>query len=261
MVGSEKAAQGPGVSERWDRQVVVITGASSGIGAALAEVFAARGAEVVLAARRQDRLAEAAQACTGDPMMVACDVTRAEDRTRLVDATMARHGRIDVLVNNAGIGLYAPFERTQEADLRAVFEVDFFAAFLLSQAVVPTMRAAGHGAIVNVASTGGLVAHTAGVAAYLAAKHAVVGMSRGLRRDLDGTNITVQVVCPHLTDTDFFGAGIGAEEMRPMAEALRGKMDSSRDVALGTVAQVGSGPFLVFPTPRAEAAFSRFREA
>ncbi len=249
------------VPERWDGQVVMITGASSGIGAALAEVWADRGARVVLAARRADRLAEVARACAGDPMTVTCDVTEARDRTRLVDVTLSRYGRIDVLVNNAGIGLYAPFERTQEVDLRAVFEVDFFAAFLLSQVVVPTMRAAGRGAIVNVASTGGLVAHTAGVAAYLAAKHALVGMSRGLCRDLDGTNITVQVVCPHLTDTDFFGAGIGAEEMRPVAEALRGKMDSSRDVALGTVRQIGAGPFLVFPTPRAEAAFSRFREA
>ncbi len=246
---------------RLDGSVVVITGASSGIGAALACRCAEQGARVVLAARRADRLAGVARTCTGEPLPVACDVTLAADRARLVETALEHYGQIDVLINNAGIGLYAPFEATAETDLRAVFEVDFFAVFLMSQAVLPSMRAVGRGAIVNVASTGGLVAHTTNVSGYLAAKHAVVGMSRGLRRDLAGTGITVQVVCPHLTNTDFFGAGIGADAMQPVVEPVREKMDTPEEVATGTVSQIGAGPFLVFPTQRAQAAFARFLEA
>jgi len=243
-----------------ESSVVVITGASSGIGAALARRCAALGAHVVLAARRADKLSEVARTCVGEPLPVVCDVTAAADRARLVGTALECYGQVDVLINNAGIGLYAPFERTDEVDLRAVFEVNFFAVFLMTQEVLPSMRAARRGAIVNVASTGGLIAHTTDVSGYLAAKHAVVGMSRGLRRELEGTGITVQVVCPHLTDTDFFGAGIGAEAMQPVIEPVRGKMDTSEEVAEGTVAEIGAGPFLVLPTQRAQAAFARFRE-
>ncbi len=241
-------------------RVVVVTGASSGIGAALARACSECGAHVVLAARRAERLAEVAAMCEGEPVAVACDVTHAGDRRRLVDETLALHRRIDVLLNNAGIGLYAPFEETTDTSLREMFEVNFFSMFHMTQAVLPTMREAARGAIVNMASTGGLIAHTTDVSAYLAAKHAVVGMSRGLRRDLEGTGISVQVVCPHLTDTEFFGAGIGADRMHKAVESVRGKMDTPDEVAEGTVSQIGVGPFVVFPTARSEAAFARFKE-
>lgn len=244
----------------WKDHVVIITGASSGIGAALAKVFCRQGARVVLAARREDRLDEVARACAGDALPVACDVTRAEDRAHLVDRALAHCGRIDGLVNNAGIGLYGSFDETTEEDLRALFDVNVHALFLLSQAVVPWMRRAGRGLIVNVASTGGLVAHTQGVAAYLATKHAVVGLSRGLRRDLEGSGIRVQVVCPHLTDTEFFGAGVGSERMHAEVESIRHKMDTAMDVAEGTVRALETGDFLVFPTERARTAYERFRD-
>ncbi len=243
-----------------DGQVVIVTGASSGIGAALARVCSVRGARVVLAARRADRLAEVAALCEGEPDCVPCDVTRAEDRRCLVDAVLSRHGRIDVLVNNAGIALYGSLEETTEAGLRHMFEVNFFAVFLMAQAVLPAMRNVGGGTIVNVASTGGLLAHTTAVSAYLAAKHAVVGMSRGLLRDLDGTGISVQVVCPHLTDTDFFEVGIGAARMSEAVQAVRGKMDTPEEVAEGIANQIGAGPFVVFPTQRSEAAYTRLKE-
>jgi len=193
-------------------------------------------------------------------MTVTCDVTVSEDRRRLVDAVLERRGRIDVLVNNAGIGLYAAFGDVKEADLRELLEVDLVAVFRMTQEVLPAMRAAGRGAIVNVASTGGLIAHAPNVSAYLAAKHAVVGMSRGLRRDLEGTGISVQVVCPHLTDTKFFEVGVGAEAMREAAGRLRNRMDTAEDVAEGTAEQIGIGSFIIFPTERARAAYERFRD-
>lgn len=245
---------------RWADQVVIITGASSGIGASLAKEFSSHGARVVLAARRKEKLDEVARACAGEALSVVCDVTMAEDRVRLVDTALERFGRIDVLVNNAGIGLYGPFEQTTEQDLRSLFEVDFYSVFLLSQAVVPAMTRAGRGTIINVASTGGLVAHTQGVAAYLAAKHAVVGLSRGLRRDLKESGIQVQVVCPHLTDTEFFGLGVGADKMQAEVAAVRHKMDTAQDVAEGAVRALEEGTFLVFPTQRSETAFERFRD-
>lgn len=244
----------------WKDDVLIITGASSGIGAALAQAFCHRGARVVLAARRQDRLDEVAGSCDGRALPISCDVTKPEDRARLVDSTLTRFGRVNGLINNAGIGLYGSFEETTEEDLRALFDVNVHSLFLLSQAVVPVMRKAGRGRIVNIASTGGLAAHTQGVSAYLAAKHAVVGLSRGLRRDLEGSGIRVQVVCPHLTDTEFFGAGIGAERMHAEVEAIRHKMDTAQDVAEGTVRALATGDFLVFPTERARTAFERFRD-
>jgi short-subunit dehydrogenase len=248
------------MANRLNGEVVVITGASSGIGAALARACSARGARVAVAARRGDRLAEVADSCRGETMAVPCDVALPEDRQRLVDAVIEKWGRISVLVNNAGLGLYASFDQTCEADLRRLVEVNFMAVFGLTQLVLPIMRAAGRGTIVNVASTGGLVSHAPSVSAYLAVKHAVVGLSRGLRRDLEGTGVSVQVVCPHLTDTEFFETGVGAEEMRAAAEPLRQRMDRAEDVAEGMADQIGTESFIVFPTERARAAYERFRD-
>jgi len=248
------------MTNRLNGEVVIITGASSGIGAALARSCSKRGARVALAARRNARLAEVAASCPGETMAVACDVTVPEDRQRLVNVVVEKWGRIGVLVNNAGIGLYAPFDQTREADLRELLELDFVAVFCMTQLVLPVMRAAGRGTIVNIASTGGLIAHAPNVSAYLAAKHALVGLSRGLRRDIEGTGISVQVVCPHLTDTEFFEAGVGAEEMRMVAAPLRSRMDRAEDVAEGTTEQIGTESFIIFPTARAQAAYERFRD-
>jgi short-subunit dehydrogenase len=242
-------------------QVVVITGASSGIGAALARACSHRGALVVLAARSRDRLTKVAESCPGEILVVPCDVTVGAERCQLVDAVLARWGKVDVLVNNAGIGYYAPFEQIDLASLRTLLEVDFVAVVAMTQEVLRVMKSAGRGLIVQIASTGGLIAHAPNVSAYLAAKHAVVGISRGLRRDLEGTGIRVQVVCPHLTDTGFFATGLGAEAMREVADGLRGHMDAADQVAEGIVAEMGSDKFIVFPTDRSRKAYERLTEA
>lgn len=260
MASRTKPGSGPAASG-WRNTVAVVAGASSGIGAAVARALCVRGARVALAARRADCLAEVARACPGDAFVVPADVTVEADRRGLVERVTQRWGRIDVFVNCAGIGLYAPFSDTREQDLRALFEVTVFAAFSLTQAVLSVMLPAHRGRIVHVASTGGLVAHASNVCAYLAAKHAVVGMCRGLRRELVDTGVTVQVVCPHLTDTPFFEVGIGAAAMHADAVRLRPGMDSAGAVAEGILDALASDRFVVFPTARARAAYERLAEA
>jgi short-subunit dehydrogenase len=140
-------------------RVMVITGASAGIGAALAQAAAGRGARLVLAARRAERLAQAAAGLGREVLTVTADVTSAQDRVRLKEATLARFGRVDVLVNNAGAGAYGLFLESTEAQWRALFEVDLFAPLALTQAFLPVLLAQGQGLIVNVASVAGLMAH------------------------------------------------------------------------------------------------------
>lgn len=249
------------MTNRLTEKTVIITGASSGIGAALAVACSKRGARVVLAARRAEQLAKVAGSCAGETLTIPCDVSNDDERRQLVEHVLNEWGRIDVLINNAGFGLYAPFDEIEESDLRSLFDVNVIAVFRMTQQVLPAMRDAGHGMIVNIASTGGLIAHAPNVSAYLAAKHAVVGMSRGLRRELEDSDISVQVVCPHLTDTGFFGVGVGAEAMSQVADRLRGHMDSAEDVAEGTIEQMGKEPFVIFPTAQSKKAYNRFLEA
>jgi len=243
-----------------DGRTVVITGASSGIGAAVAQTCSSRGARVALAARRRQQLTEVAASCDSETLVIPCDVTKDDDRRHLVKDVLDQWGQIDVLINNAGLGLYAPFDEIEERDLRELMDVNFVAVLRMTQEILPSMRTAGFGRIVNIASTGGLIAHAPNVSAYLAAKHAIVGMSRGLRLELEATGISVQVVCPHLTDTEFFRVGVGADVMGNAADRLRRHMDSADDVAEGTVDQIGAEPFIVFPTERSRKAYERFLE-
>jgi len=127
-----------------DGAVCIVTGASSGIGAATSEVLSARGARVVLAARRADRL-EALSARLPGSLAVPTDVTVPAQLRRLVDVTVESHGRVDVLVNNAGQGLHVPLQELDAADLRAVFELNVIAPLVGLQAVLPVMVAQSSG--------------------------------------------------------------------------------------------------------------------
>ena len=186
----------------FDQKVVVITGASRGIGEHLARGLAARGARVVLAARS----AEALQALVrriGEPAMaVPTDVTRDEDVRRLAEAALERFGRIDVLVNNAGVGLTGTVGTLDLDALRRCFEVNVYGALRCIQAVLPAMRRQRSGHIVNVSSILGKLAvpQTAG---YAATKHALEALSEGLRVEEAPWGIRVTVVCPGSTDTPF----------------------------------------------------------
>ncbi len=243
-----------------DGKVVIVTGASSGIGAALAQAFSQRGCRLTLAARRLDRLAEIARRCGEESLPVGADLAQEADRKAVVGRTIERWGRVDILVNNAGAGIYRPFLSTTEEDWRRVFDVNLFALVFMTQAVLPLMQAQGAGMVLNMASIGGLIAHSDQVTPYVASKHAVVGFSRGLARDLAGTGIRVKAVCPHLTDTDFFRVSPGAQEMTPIVEKYRPFMDSPEEVARGILNQLNSDRLIIFPTSKPAKAYEKQRD-
>ena len=184
--------------------VVIVTGASSGIGAATARLASREGAKVVLAARRADRLEALAAELPGS-MAVPTDMRDPAAIGCLVAATLDRHGRIDVLVNNAGQGLHVPLEYVNPDDLRAVMELNVFAPLLAMQAVIPVMRRQGRGAIVNVSSGTSLMVLT-GLGAYSATKAALNMLSQVARRELEADGIVVSLVYPTVTATEFHRA-------------------------------------------------------
>jgi short-subunit dehydrogenase len=241
-------------------QVAIVTGASSGIGAALAKGFSQAGSKVVLAARRPDRLKEAAEACSGETLICVADVTRDRDRRDIVRRTVDRWSRVDILVNNAGMGMYGDFMSATEADWRRLFDINFFATVLMTQTVLPVMEEQGRGLILNMASIGGLVAHAEKAIPYIASKHAVLGFSRGLAKDFTGTGIRVLAACPHLTSTEFFSVSPGAEKMAPVVERYRSFMDTPEEVARGILDQLDLDRLVVFPTGKPAEAYERQRD-
>jgi len=184
-----------------DGAVVIVTGASSGIGAATARLAAAQGAIVVLAARRADRLNALAAELPGS-LAVPTDMRDPDAISRLVQTALERHGRVDVLINNAGQGLHVPVEQIVLDDLRAVTELNFYAPLLAMQAVLPAMRRQGHGVIVNVSSATTRMV-LPGVGGYSATKSALNMLSDVARAELAGDGIVVSVVYPSVTATEF----------------------------------------------------------
>ncbi len=241
-------------------KVVIVTGASSGIGAALARDFSRKGARVVVSARRKDRLEQVAQICRGETLIVPADLTLERERRELIQLTLGKWKRIDVLVNNAGLGMYGSFLSSTESDWRRIFEINLFSLVLMTHAVLPVMQSQTEGLIINLASIGGLIAHSEKVTPYVASKHAVIGFSRGLARELAGTGIRVLAVCPHLTDTEFFRVSPGAEEMAPVLEKYKQFMDTPEGVSRGILSQLDSERLIVFPTEKPARAYEKARE-
>lgn len=241
-------------------KVAVVTGASSGIGAALARAFSEAGARVALAARRRERLESVAGKCPGETIAINADVIDPEGRQAIVKGTMEQWGRIDILVNNAGLGAYGHFLETGEEQWRRLFEVNLFAPVSLTRTVIEIMEDQGAGVVVNIASIGGLIAHSDKVAAYVASKHALVGFSRGLAKDMAGTGIRVLAVCPHLTTTEFFSVSPGAKEMASEVEKYRKYMDTAEEVAQGILNQLDAERIVVFPTDKPAKAYEKQRD-
>ncbi|HVC23554.1 MAG TPA: SDR family oxidoreductase [Candidatus Dormibacteraeota bacterium] len=182
-------------------KVVIVTGASSGVGAATARLAHGHGARLVLAARRADRLVTLSQELAGS-LAVPTDVTSGEAVRRLCDRALAEFGAIDVLVNNAGQGLHVPLMSVEPSDFQAVWQLNVMAPLALMQAVFPTMAAQGSGAIVNV-SSGTSVRVIPGLGAYAATKAALNMLSQVARAEFADKGVTVSLVFPGITDTDF----------------------------------------------------------
>ena len=217
--------------------VMVVTGASSGIGEATARAAAARGARLVLAARRLDRISALAQQFE-EALAVQCDVTDPDRVGVLVQSALARFGRIDVVVNNAGQGLHADIEHTALEDFRALLELNLVAPLSVMQAVLPVMRAQKAGCIVNV-SSGTTFANAPFTGGYVASKIALERLSAIAREELAGTGITVATMIPFATNTEFIGAlragsteaetelaGVDFDRPERVAEAILGLIES-----------------------------------
>jgi meso-butanediol dehydrogenase/(S,S)-butanediol dehydrogenase/diacetyl reductase len=186
------------MEQRFDGRTVVVTGASSGIGVGIARRFAAEGANVVIAARRKNRLDELAAELGPDRVLaVGTDVARQADVQAMISAGAERFGGIDVLVSNAGLGLAKPFEETTLEDWRLVLGTDLDSCFFGAQAALPYLKAS-RGSIVHIASASGLGGDRQ-LTAYNAAKGAVVNFTRGLAFDLGAHGIRVNAVTPSLT--------------------------------------------------------------
>ncbi len=181
-------------------QVAVVTGASSGLGVTFARGLAAAGARVALAARRAERLeavANQVESVGGESLAVPCDVAREGDVDRLVSSVLERFGRIDVLVNNAGIAHVGPAEEEDVARFREVVEVNLTGLFLCAQSVGRVMLEAGKGSIVNVASILGLVASgQIKQASYCASKGGVVNLTRELGAQWARRGVRVNAIAP-----------------------------------------------------------------
>lgn len=196
-----------GETVKLKKKVVLITGASSGIGEATAHLCAAKGAHLVLAARSADKLnalAEAIRARGGAALVVPTDVTHADQVRRMVDASLKHYGQVDVLINNAGYGVFDRFQEARFADLEGMMQVNLYGAVHCIQALLPHMIARKKRAqIVNVASIAGLVA-TNNQGFYNTTKFALVGMTRALQVDLRGTKVRCALICPGPVHTNFF---------------------------------------------------------
>ena len=195
-------------------QVVIITGASSGIGEAAARRLARAGAKLVIAARRADRLEALARELdpSGERVLaVAADVSDDPDRRRLVDGALKKFGRIDALVNNAGYGTRGPVELVPVELIRRNFETNLFAIIALTQLVVPQLRARGSGRIVNIGSVAGRIARPLS-SVYDSTKHALEAITDGLRGELKPFGIAVVLIRPGFIRTEFTTAANSVSE-------------------------------------------------
>lgn len=186
-----------------ENKVVVITGASSGIGLLTAEMLSREGAVPILAARSYDKLAEASSTMTGKHEIKVVDVTQDDQVQQMMDEVIRAYGRIDILLNNAGYGKFENAVDMPADEFQRMMEVNYMGTVRCTKAVLPHMIERRSGQIVNIASMAGKIG-TAKSTAYTATKHAVLGFSNALRQELRETGVKVSTVNPGPIDTPFF---------------------------------------------------------
>ena len=195
-----------------ENKVALITGAGTGIGRAIALAYAREGARLALVGRRKQVLEAVAKEAGGSPLILSGDVSRQGDIDRVLSATVSQLGTLNVLVNNAGILHIGTAEEITEAQWDETFNINVRGLWLLSRSVLPYMRKAGGGSIVNVASVLGInAAHNR--AAYAASKGAVILLTKSMAIDYGAENIRVNAICPSFVETD-----LTAEVLRKAAD-------------------------------------------
>lgn len=189
-------------------KVVIITGASQGIGLATAKVLTEKGAKVVLAARSADALKELEKGLPGS-LAIPTDIRKSGDIDHLVSGTIERYGRIDILINNAGQGMYGPVETIDVEKYKEVVELNVYGPLRAMEAAIPHMRRQGGGMILNISS---LVSknYFPNLAAYASTKYALNALSLTARQELAKDNIVVSVMHPKMTATNFGKNAVGA---------------------------------------------------
>ena len=231
-----------------DRGVVLLTGASSGIGAAMAALLAPRARVLILVARRKARLDELAAALNGqgaDIEVRPADLADPSARAGLIAGVLEDHGAVDVLINNAGVGDFGLFERRDPRKVDAMLQVNVVGLTDLTRALLPGMLARGRGGVLMVSSGFGL--HwMPGFSAYAATKHYVTALSEGLRAELAGTGVVVTQLCPGPVATEFV-AHIDAPTDGDVPSVLQ---ISAADCARSGLAGFDRGRALVVPGPR-----------
>ncbi len=185
-------------------KVWIITGCSTGFGRALASHVLSIGHNVVITARNISDIADLAIGYESNALVLSLDVTQAEQITAAIQKTLQRFGRIDVLVNNAGIGYFGAIEESEDDAVRNMFEINFFGLANMTKAVLPTLRKQRCGHVINISSVGGLVAFPA-LGYYNASKFAVDGFSESLAKEVAHLGIHVTIVAPSGFRTDWAG--------------------------------------------------------
>jgi NADP-dependent 3-hydroxy acid dehydrogenase YdfG len=233
--------------------VVAVTGASAGIGRECALAFAREGSRVSVCARRMDRLealADAIRAMGGEVMLSGTDVGDEGQVRRFIEATVARFGRLDVLVNNAGFGVRGRVEETPAQDYERLMRVNYLGTVYGCQAAVPIMRRQGSGVIINISS---IVGHRSlpGGAAYAATKAAQISLTESLRVELRGTGVHASSVHPIGTASEF--AEVAARESPGRKGGAVGPQQTARDVARAIVRCARHPRPEVYPYPLSRA--------
>jgi short-subunit dehydrogenase len=216
-------------------KVVVITGASAGIGAAAAELLASKGMSVSLVARRKEVLQEVAGRCGNDALAMYADAGRRSDVRRVVDATLRRFGRIDVWINNVGQGISRPPSQLTDEDVDEIMRLNVKSALYGMQEVLPHFKERGEGHVINISSMLGRIPFVMIRSAYCGAKHFLNALTATFREEVQQThpNIQFSIVSPPVVRTDF---GLNALHGGPDSRTLP-KSQSAQEVA-AVIAQV-----------------------
>ena len=248
---------------RLKEKVAIVTGGGVGIGRAIAETFAREGARVVVADLNEAagrETGENIRARGGESCFVRTDVSQIEDTRRMVDVALERYGRLDVLVNNAGIYTRGDVVDTPVETWNRLLAVNLTGVFLCCKAAIPALRQAGGGAIVNISSSMGWQYAAPGIAAYAASKFGVTGLTKAMACDHLRDDIRVNCICPGPTDTPLIRGSRTPQELRAFMEAQPiGRLGSPEEIAAAALFLASDEASFVtgvaFPVDGGQAAF------